>query len=326
MESAQPSPFFHALHLDGQGGATKLSPQELGQLTALPENTWLHLDFNHADTEGWLRQCSGIPELAIRGLLAQDTRPRLLSRENRLLLTVRGVNLNPDSDPEDMVSARIWTDGHRLVSTQTRRLRSTDDVVSSLQGGIGPVSLPELLLRWLDRIVERMTSPLAQLEEAVLDLEDAALAGEQRVLGAEYAALRRRCIVLRRYLAPQREALTRLASEPLPWLLDADRLRVRDIADRQIRHIETIEEIRERCALAYEEVQSRLSEQMNKRMYVLSLAAALFLPLGFFTGLMGINVGGMPGVDSTLGFWVVAGLCGVCLTALLLVFKKEHWL
>jgi len=53
MEPTQPSPFFHALQLDGQGGATNLSPQEPGQLTTLPENTWLHLDFNHADTASW---------------------------------------------------------------------------------------------------------------------------------------------------------------------------------------------------------------------------------------------------------------------------------
>ncbi len=325
MESKRSSPFFHALRLNGQGGAQNFSAMELDQSLSIPSDTWLHMDFNHADTRAWLQQRSDIPELAINSLLAQDTRPRILSRENRLLLTVRGVNLNPDSDPEDMVSARIWTDGKRIVSTQTRRLRSTDDILISLQEGNGPASIPEILLRWLDRIVERMTSPLGQLEEAVLDLEESSLAGEQRILGPDYAALRRRCIVLRRYLAPQREALTKLASEPLPWLEDVDRLRIRDIADRQIRHVEGIEEIRERCALAYEEVQSRLSEQMNKRMYVLSLAAALFLPLGFFTGLMGINVGGMPGVDSALGFWIVAALCGVCLTTLLLIFKKERW-
>ena len=47
---------------------------------------------------------------------------------------------------------------------------------------------------------------------------------------------------------------------------------------------------------------STVSEQMNARMYVLSIVAAIFLPLSFFTGLMGINVGGMPGVEDCLAF------------------------
>ena len=47
-------------------------------------------------------------------------------------------------------------------------------------------------------------------------------------------------------------------------------------------------------------------------MYVLSVIAAVFLPLGFLTGLLGINVGGMPGADNAAAFWLV------CLIASLL--------
>ena len=39
---------------------------------------------------------------------------------------------------------------------------------------------------------------------------------------------------------------------------------------------------------------SRMAEQMNSRMYLLTIVAALFLPLGFVTGLMGVNVAGIP--------------------------------
>jgi len=47
---------------------------------------------------------------------------------------------------------------------------------------------------------------------------------------------------------------------------------------------------------------------MNRRMYILSLVAAIFLPLGLITGLLGINVGGVPGTTYEWGFWVVSGL------------------
>jgi len=84
--------------------------------------------------------------------------------------------------------------------------------------------------------------------------------------------------------------------------------------------------VRERAALAQEELQGLVSEQINERMYVLSLVAAIFLPLGFFTGLMGINVGGMPGVESSDAFWVVVALCVVVMLVLAVVFRYKKWL
>jgi len=49
------------------------------------------------------------------------------------------------------------------------------------------------------------------------------------------------------------------------------------------------------------------------------------LPLGFFTGLMGINVGGMPGVEDSGAFWVVVGLCVGLSLLLAAVFRWRNW-
>ena len=68
------------------------------------------------------------------------------------------------------------------------------------------------------------------------------------------------------------------------------------------------------------------SEQMNERMYVLSIVATVFLPLGFFTGLMGINVGGMPGVVQEGAFWVVVALYVGVTSVLGIVFRHKKWL
>ncbi|MDD3800353.1 MAG: CorA family divalent cation transporter, partial [Novosphingobium sp.] len=56
------------------------------------------------------------------------------------------------------------------------------------------------------------------------------------------------------------------------------------------------------------------------------IVAAIFLPLGFVTGLLGINVGGMPGVDDGRAFWVVVGLCSAIMLFQLYLFRKWKWL
>jgi zinc transporter len=68
-----------------------------------------------------------------------------------------------------------------------------------------------------------------------------------------------------------------------------------------------------------------IAEQMNQRMYVLSIVAAIFLPLGFLTGLFGINVGGIPGAEYRFAFWVFILILAILVGMQFLVFRKNRW-
>jgi len=174
-------------------------------------------------------------------------------------------------------------------------------------------------------MMDRAGIVINELEEAIGEVEETILAaGESRQRG-QLAELRRVALVLRRYFAPQREALARLVAEPSPLFDDRDRLRLREVTDQVTRYVEDLDAARERAAVAHEELLSHLSEQLNQRMYVLSIVAAIFLPLGFLTGLFGINVGGMPGVDNPIAFWLVTAVMTGIAVAVLLVFKWWRW-
>ena len=131
---------------------------------------------------------------------------------------------------------------------------------------------------------------------------------------------------MRRYIAPQREAMTRLQTEEVAWLTPLNRGRLREIADRITRYVEDLDSARERTSVTQEELAGHLAEQMNKTMYVLSLVAAVFLPLGLITGLLGINVGGMPGVENPLAFTVVCVSLSGFGVGLVLLFRRLRWL
>jgi zinc transporter len=144
-------------------------------------------------------------------------------------------------------------------------------------------------------------------------------------LRLDLATLRRQTITLRRYLAPQRDAFAKLVTEKITWFDDDSRLRLREVSDRLIRNIEDLDAVRERAAVTQEELLSRLSDQMNTRMYVLSVVAAIFLPLGFLTGLLGINVGGIPGAEYPWAFLLfILFLVGI-VAVQMLWFKHKKW-
>ncbi|CAN0584687.1 unnamed protein product, partial [Ectocarpus sp. 12 AP-2014] len=133
-------------------------------------------------------------------------------------------------------------------------------------------------------------------------------------------------VVLRRYIAPQREALATLVSEPPEWLDDTLRAHLRETSDRLMRYLEELDASRERGLVIKDDIANQLSEASNQTLYVLAIISAIFLPLAFLTGLLGINIGGMPGVENAYAFWIFCAIMGVCLIVELAIFRKLNWL
>ena len=69
-----------------------------------------------------------------------------------------------------------------------------------------------------------------------------------------------------------------------------------------------------------------MDELANRRLYILSLVTAVFLPMSFVTGLLGVNVGGVPAQDVDWAFWaLITILLGGSLGAIWL-FRRWRWL
>ena len=114
-----------SFHLDGTGKAVAIPPAEAARFVRHEGGTdfvWLHMRREHPETPGLLAAC-GLDPMAVDALTAQETRPRCSVVGTGVLLNLRGVNLNPGAEPEDMVSVRIWADAARIV-TLTRRPRA----------------------------------------------------------------------------------------------------------------------------------------------------------------------------------------------------------
>ncbi len=312
-----------AVLLDGKGGGKLLGWPEVHSWTPAQGALWVHLDFTSKQAQRWLREEEDLDPLVAEALIADETRPRCVSVANGLLISLRGVNNNPGADPEDMVSIRLFATEERVVSTRRRRLLTINDLLEALERGGGPRTTGELTAMLTDRLIHRMSDVIGELEERMDELEEKMIEGAGQQMRGEILELRREIIKLRRYLAPQREALNRMYLEQMSWMKKHDRMQVREASDKLTRHVEDLDSARDRAGVAYEELSSRLAEQMNARMYVLSLVAGLFLPLGFLTGLLGINVGGIPLADSPRGFLEVVVLLLVLVQVI--VFRRKNW-
>ncbi len=286
---------------------------------------WIHFDLDAPDVQRWLVEKSGLSELECEVVMADETRPRTTAMRDGLVINLRGVNLNPGADPEDMVAVRLWVDGRRVITIRRRRLIALEDVRAQLSLGGGATSVGELVADVANALFVRAAGVLGDLDEELDDIEES-LGSSSNNTRTQLLELRRQAIALRRYLAPQRDALAQLANERVDWLDERDRLHVREALDRTTRLVEDLEAARERAAVAQEEIANRLAEELNSRMYALSIIAGIFLPLSFATGLLGINVAGIPGSETPWAFAAVCGGLALIGVVELFLFRRLRWL
>ena len=312
--------------LDGQGGGKQLDWDGIKAWQPADGLLWVHLDRTGEKASQWVLSESGVDPVISETLLQEEVRPRLLPLDEALLVILRGVNLNPGADPEDMVGVRIWIDEQRMISLRYRRIMAVNDIREELVRGRGPKNPGDFLVSLSRRLIDRMGPVIASLDDRVDDLEDQILQGSSENLRHQLSEVRREAIQLRRYLAPQREVIAQLSTQPLSWLSDRQRAQLREVADRTIRYLEDLDAARERAAVSQEEMNSRLADQMNKTMYVLTVVAAILLPPSLITGLFGTNVGGMPGVENQFGFLTIT--IAIVFLALFefIVFRRLKWI
>ncbi|NNJ79097.1 MAG: zinc transporter ZntB [Xanthomonadales bacterium] len=283
--------------------------------------SWSHYDFSKAEGIKHVRTEEGINELMENALLDEDSRPRALATLEGVLVILRGVNLNPGSDLEDMISIRVWARPDRVVSTGRRRLRSVQALKEQ-----PPESGGEFICRLVAELGDYMGEAVDRLEAKLEEAEDDVKDSRTVARNSPFTALRRQSARIRRYLGPQREALEQLIKAPSDLFDDHQLAGLREEGNRLTLMLEDLDLVRERAMVAQEEFLGIVAHEQNARMLLLSIVAAVFLPLSFVTGLMGMNVAGLPGTENPSAFLILAGLMTLLAAGIMLLFRYRNWL
>lgn len=318
--------FSHGVIFDGKGSAKNISFEELDDYTPEMGLLWIHFDYSDPKSIDWITNKSGIDPIAIDSLLSNITRPRTTMLNDSIILALRGINLNPNSEPEDMISIRLFVNKNIIISTKKRDLLSVNDILHYFEQGIGPKTSSEFLIELTNRLTERMEDYIIDMEDRVSSLEEQSIESNSSIFRTEVSEIKRESISLKRYLIPQKEAIYKLYEQKISWVNEYEKIQLREINHKLIKYIEDLDSIKDKVSLVQEEISLKLGEELNQRMYVLSIISAIFLPLGFLTGLLGINVGGIPGAENKFSFYIFTFMLVVVVGMQLYIFKKKKWL
>lgn len=320
--------FIFGFEFPAAGGIEKVDWQKIKPTAACPSQGWRWLHFNRlaAETREWLEASSGLDETVISALLQSETRPRCASYEDGLLLNLRGINHNPGAEPEDMISVRIWATTNVVISMRSYPVKAIHEVREETARGLSPMTPGGLLVCIAERLVDNIEPVVEQLKEEADEFEETLLAARERLPATSLAEFRRTILLLRRYILPQREAMTQLQKEGRSLFDEDHSLHLRETADRITRIAEELDSIRDRAAVLQDQLAGQRQETLNRRLLALSIISAFFLPMTFITGLLGMNLAGIPYASEPWSFAAVVGATAVLGIGLLGLLKWQRWI
>ena len=285
---------------------------------------WVHLSTTAENAQAWLRDEAKLQEYVVDALTATETRPRCEAIGDGAFVNLRGRSDEVLDSSDVLASVRIWAVKGRVFSVTRKPLIAIAEVEKRVERS--EIRDPgDLISAFATAITTDLDPDVAGLGDELDDCEEQLDANRVFELRRAVSKVRVAAIGYKRFLSPQRAALEKLAALPGDWLADDDRLHLSAAADRAARMAEELESIRERSALIHETLTDLRAEQIDNRSLIISVAALVFLPLTFLTGLYGMNVKGLPYAEEPWAFDAIAGACAVIAVGVVLYFVGRHW-
>jgi len=288
-----------------------------------PGFLWTHLESDGDELPLVVRP--DIPDVAANALVATETRPRCERIDQGAIVNLRGPAAAETDNSDRLVSIRMWARAGKADSVTRRPLAATAAVTAQMEAGriLDP---GDLVTAYAREISAALDPQVAELGDELDDCESGLESANKFRLRTAITRIRSEAIAFRRFVAPDRDALTALTAMDFGWLAEDDKLHIREAADRFARMAEELEAVRERSALLHEQLTDLRAEEIDQRSLLISVVAFIFLPLTFITGLLGMNVQGIPDAQDPWAFWEVVVLCVILGIGVLAWFVRRQWL
>lgn len=182
-----------------------------------------------------------------------------------------------------------------------------------------------LAYRLIDLIVDHYYVVAEKYGEQIERLEIELSEKSDSVLLNEIQALKRELLLFLRAVLPLGEVLTGIMKVDLLLITDNTRVYLNDVKDHFMQVRDTITSFRELAADMLDGYLSMTSYKMNEVMQVLTIFAAIFIPLTFIAGVYGMNFEFMPELKFKYMYLVVWVFMIGTAGCMLVYFKRKKW-
>jgi zinc transporter len=284
---------------------------------------WIDLDMESPESIQWLKKESKLNEDLINILIERNYSNR---RRHYKYGTLINLCHTKQASSSDTIDINFLVEDNRVITVHWGEVEAITKFNRMLKNDKEPTTCWGVLASVVSMLSDEMEDRISEIGLEIDKLEDQILESNSELPMDELASLRRRLMRMRRYQKPLANLINNLSNDMTLSIDKIVRNQMSETSEQIGRDANTIESYMERAMLMQDQIQNQLYDRMNRATYRLGVVATVFLPLGFITGLLGINVAGIPGDHNHYAFWMVClFLVVVAIVSTILVSRKKEF-
>ncbi len=303
---------------DGVVFAWRITGEDSGEIAAHEvehalsnpdQSLWLHLSLSNARVQRWIRQTPHLPETLKEAILDEVSRSRMETIEefgDGLMMVMNDYRIGLQKSDDDEETGTLWAimTPCLMLSLRAHPLLTTDTLRHRLrQRRINPENIVSLYHEMIEERANHLRRRTDQLSDEMDALEENLLTGDRLPEHEALGRLRITCSRLRRHYAPELTALRRLIRRRPTWFSEDDADKLREQIDLLAFLVDEVNNLHERAKVLQDELSAHVAEFNAKNLQILSVMTVIFLPMTLVTGVMGMNMEDLPGLQHS--FWIV---------------------
>jgi magnesium transporter len=307
-------------------------PKEIKAFIGRYPVLWVNVNgLGDAKLIGQLGELFGLHRLALEDVVNTGQRAKMEDYDNHLFIVSRMATLD-----EQLLTEQISLFlGEKFVLTFQEHegdcLDCIRERIRKATGRIRKAGPDYLAYTLLDTIIDHYFPVLEKYSEHLEIMEDQVIENPEKEMVSRIHQIKRELMTLRRAVWPQREMINSLMRESTPFIAADTHIYLRDGYDHVIQIIDMLENYRELASGLMDAYLSSVSNRMNEVMKVLTIFAAIFIPLTFIAGIYGMNFDpevspfNMPELKWFWGYPLALTLMAVMAITMLVYFYKKGW-
>lgn len=292
--------------------------------------TWLNIDGLHETS--LIKEAGQIFELhplLLEDLLNTGQRPKFEDFDNCLFFTLKMLRFDKEQDIFRSEQLSMVLGKTYLLTFQEKPADVFDPVrdrIRKSKGRIRVFGVDYLAYALLDTVVDNYLLIIEKIGSRVEDLEDLIISNSEADISEQIYTLKREINFLRKTIRPFKEATSALLKSESNLIDEKTVPFLKDLNDLVVQVTEGIDTYREMLTDQLNTYNTIVSNKMNDIMRVLTIFAAIFIPLTFIAGIYGTNFKFLPELEYRYSYFIFWFVLIVIAAILLLYFKRKKWL
>ena len=292
--------------------------------------TWINVDGVHdTDLITEIGRTFDLHPLILEDIVHTGQRPKMEEYDDYLFLVVKMLRF--DKDQEKVMGEQLsMVLGRTFLLTFQEQSGDTFDPVRERirrqKGRVRGAGVDYLAYALLDTVVDNYISIIERLGEKVEDLEEEVLFAPSQAVLEKITRYKREMNYVRKAVRPFRELILQLNSLDSDLISDKTAPFLRDMQGLALQSVEIIDTYREMLSDHLNIYNTGVNTKLNEIMKVLTIFAAIFIPLTFIAGVYGTNFEYLPELHYRYSYFIFWGVLVSVALVMIRFFRRRGWL